>query len=62
MLKKILKVVKKVIIAALLIYSYDTIASLYGNSIPINIWTVGSVSILGIPCLLALILLKIFIF
>lgn len=62
MLKKIFKIIKKIILAALLIYSYDKIAGLYGNSIPINIWTVGSVSLLGIPCLLTIILLKIFIF
>lgn len=62
MLKKIIKMIKKIIVTALLIYSYDVIASLYGYSIPINILTVSSVSILGIPCLFVLVVLKILVF
>jgi len=62
MLKKILKVVKKIIMAILIIYTYNVIALPLNVTIPINIFTVLIVVILGLPSMLALIIFSLIFF
>lgn len=61
MMKVIVKLIKKVIFSAFLLYGYNLIAVNFNMIIPINIYTICFVTILGIPSMLALILFKIFI-
>jgi len=62
MLKKILKIIKRIIISFFLLYGYNIIVQPLGLIIPINIFTVGVLSILGVPALLCLIFVLIFIY
>ncbi len=57
MLKKIFNIIKKIIFSFLFIYAYNLIATSLDATLPINIYTVGIVSILGIPSMVALVLL-----
>lgn len=56
MLKKMFKFLKKVIMAAVLLYAYNNIAVSFNAIIPINFVTIAFVSILGIPAMIGLIL------
>ena len=58
-MKKILNLLKKVILSFIILYGYNLIASNFNMVIPINIITVGVVAILGVPSLVALLLLRI---
>lgn len=60
-MKFIIKLMKRVILSAFLLYGYNLIAVNFNMIIPINVYTVGFVSILGIPSVFALILFKVFI-
>jgi len=62
MLKKILKLFKKVVISAFILYGYNLIASPLSLMVPINIITVSTLTILGIPALFALIIILVVIF
>lgn len=55
MFKKIFKFIKKIILSIFLLYGYNFIAQSFGIIIPINIYTVLLLSLLGIPSLFALI-------
>lgn len=55
MFKILKKVVKKVVFAFVLLYGLNVIVSSINIFIPINIFTVSIVSILGVPGLLSLI-------
>lgn len=55
MLKKGFKLVKKIIFSALLLYSYNVIAQPLKIIVPINLITVGSMTIFGVPVLFAFI-------
>lgn len=55
------KLIKKVILGAFLLYGYNLIAVNFNMIIPINVFTIGFVTILGIPSILALLLFKLFI-
>lgn len=55
MFKKIFKFIKKIILSIFLLYGYNFIAQSIGIIIPINIYTVLLLSLLGIPSLFALI-------
>lgn len=57
----IFKLIKKVILGAFLLYGYNLIAVNFNMIIPINVFTIGFVTILGIPSILALLLFKLFI-
>lgn len=57
-MKKIFSILKKIILSGLLLYGYNMIAISYGTTIPMNIVTIGSITILGIPALFALILIQ----
>lgn len=56
MLKKLFDVVKRVVMAVLFIYAYNKLALPLNVIIPINIITVLSVSLCGIPSILMLVL------
>ncbi|MBE6159481.1 MAG: hypothetical protein E7157_00315 [Lactobacillales bacterium] len=58
MLKKIFNTIKKIILSSFLLYGYNLIAVSFGIIIPINIITVGILTILGYPSLFSLILIE----
>lgn len=62
MLKKIFKLVKKVVLAIALLYSFNLLVSSMNILIPINYISIGVVSILGIPGLLSLLAVYLVIF
>ena len=62
MLKIIYKVIKRIIISSFLLYAYNIIVQPIGLIIPINVFTVGALTILGVPALLALIFIMVLIF
>lgn len=55
MFKILKKIVKKVIFAFVLLYGLNVIVSSINIFIPINIFTISIVSLLGVPGLLSLI-------
>lgn len=62
MLKQILVLFRNIVISAFLLYGYNLIAGTFGLMIPINIFTVLLVSILGIPALFSLMIILITVF
>lgn len=62
MLKKILVIIKRIIVSAFLLYGYNLIVSPLDLAIPINIITVGLLTIFGIPALLSLIVILVLVF
>ena len=60
-MKFMIRVIRKVIFGAFLLYGYNLIAVNFNMIIPINIYTIGFASFLGIPSIFALILFRIFI-
>lgn len=62
MLKKILEVIKKVIFSVVLLYGFNIIANPINIMIPINLITIGAVTILGFPALFAFIIINIIAF
>ena len=62
MLKIIIKILKRIIISSFLLYGYNIIVQPIGLNIPINIFTVGLLTILGVPALLALITIIVLIY
>jgi len=62
LLKFILKVVKRIIISSFLLYGYNILVQPVGLIIPINIFTIAAISILGVPALLCLIFIMIFVY
>ena len=62
MIKKIFKVLKKVIMAAVLLYAYNKFAVSLNATIPINYITISLVTFLGIPAIVGLVLFSIFMF
>ena len=62
MFKIIIKIIKRVILSSFLIFGYNTIVQPINLIIPLNMYTSGIVSILGIPAFLSLIFLKLFIY
>ena len=57
-----LKIVKKIIISSFLIYGYDVLIQPVGLIIPINFLTLTAVSFFGIPAMLSLIFILIFVY
>jgi len=57
MIKRIANVLKKVVVAFLMLYAFNLLVSSISIYIPINLITVGVISILGIPGLLSLVAL-----
>lgn len=62
MLKKILKIMKRIIVSSFLLYGYNLLVQPVGLMIPINIITILSISILGVPSLLCLIFIMVAIY
>jgi len=62
MLKKIFNLIKKIVFSVFLIYGFNLIASPLNLIIPINIITVGLLTILGVPALLSLIAIYFIVF
>ena len=62
MLKKFFLVLKKVIMAAILLYAYNKLAISFNAIIPINIVTIAFVSVLGIPAMVGLVLFDLLFF
>ena len=62
MLKKLGIIIKKMIMAAVLLYAYNRFALSIDAIIPINIITIVGVSILGIPAIVCLVIFNIVFF
>lgn len=62
MFKKLLNLIKKIVFSVFLIYGFNLIASPLNLIIPINIITVGLITILGVPALLSLIAIYFIVF
>lgn len=62
MLKKIYQFLKKIIFSSFFLYGYNLLASPLNLFIPINVFTVLILSILGIPALFGFIVIKLIIF
>ena len=60
-MKIIVKLVKRIVLSAFLLYGYNLISTNFNMIIPINFYTVVLVSILGVPVIFALLLFKILI-
>lgn len=58
-MKKILYILKRVVLSFIILYGYNLIASNFNMVIPINVITVLVVAVLGVPSLVALLLLRI---
>lgn len=61
-MKKIFKIIKRIVFSSFLLYGYNLLIQPLGLIIPINVVTVGIISILGIPAMLALIFIMAFIY
>ena len=61
-MNKLIKLIKRIIISSFLLYGYNILVQPIGLVIPINVFTVISISILGIPALMALIFVLVFIY
>lgn len=57
MLIKLVKIVKKIIFAFLLLYGLNLLVNSFNVLIPINLFTIGTVSVLGVPGLVSLIVM-----
>ena len=62
MLKKVFNILKKIIISSFILYGYNLIASPINLIIPINIYTVGILTIFGLPSIFSLIVILVLIF
>lgn len=62
MLKKILKIIRRIIVSSFLLYGYNLLVQPVGLIIPINIFTILFISILGVPALLCLIFIMVTIY
>ena len=62
MLKLIFKIIKRIVISSFLLYAYNLLVQPVGLIIPINVITVGVISILGVPALLSLIFIMVLIY
>lgn len=62
MLKKIFNVLKRIVISAFVLYGYNLIASPLNLVIPINVFTVGILTVLGMPAIFSFIIILVFVF
>lgn len=60
-MKNVIAIMRKIVLSYIILYGYNLIAVNFNMVIPINLITVTSITLLGAPTLLALILLKIII-
>lgn len=57
-MKRIIGLVKRIIFAVLVLYGYNMLATPLNLIVPINVVTIGSITILGTPALFAFILIQ----
>ncbi len=57
MLKKVIAIVKKIVFAFLLLYGLNVLVNSLNITIPINIFSLGIVSFLGVPGLVSLVVI-----
>lgn len=62
MLKKVFKFFKKIIVSSFVLYSYNLISAPLNLIIPINIFTISTLTLLGLPSLFALIAILLIIY
>jgi hypothetical protein len=62
MFKKIFYLLRRVFFSFVILYGFNTIGSNFNLVIPINIITLTSITLLGFPALLSLILLLVIVF
>lgn len=62
MFKCVFRLFKKVLFNVLFLYSFNLIVSPIGLIVPINLITVSSLTVLGLPALFALILISFIVF
>lgn len=62
MIKKMFNILKRIIISAFILYGYNLIVTPINLTIPINLITVGLLTMFGIPALFALIIILIVVF
>lgn len=62
MLKKIFSVIKRIIVSSFVLYGYNLIVGPLNMVIPINIITVGLLTIFGVPALVALITILVLVY
>ena len=62
MLKKIFKLFKKIIVSSFVLYSYNLISAPLNLIIPINIFTISTLTLSGLPSLFALIAILLIIY
>ncbi len=62
MIKKIFSFIKKILFSVFLIYGYNLIASPLNLIVPINMITVGLITILGLPAFFSLIVILLIVF
>lgn len=62
MLKKLFNLCKKVVFYCFLLYGFNLLAVSLNLMIPINFFTVGTLTIFGIPSFFSLILIQILIY
>lgn len=62
MLKFVFKIIKRIIISSFLLYGYNLLVQPIGLIIPINIFTVGALTLLGVPALLCFIFIMVLIY
>lgn len=60
-MKKILSFVKSIVLSSFILYGYNLIAVNFNMIIPINVFTIIFVTLLGTPGLFSLILFKVLI-
>ncbi len=60
-MKKIIELFKKVVVSGFLLYGYNLIAVNFNMILPINLVTLLSITLLGTPALIALVLFRILI-
>lgn len=56
MFKSIFKIIKKIIVSIFVLYGYNIVTNKFNLNIPINIYTVGIISIFDTPGFLGLML------
>ncbi|MBE6152174.1 MAG: hypothetical protein E7165_02535 [Firmicutes bacterium] len=62
MFKILFKIIKRVIMSVFLLYGYNLIAAPLGFIIPINVITILLICLLGVPSLLALVVVLVVVF
>ena len=60
-MRKIINTIKKIVVALCMLYTFNLIVSSIGIIIPINIYSIATVSILGLPAIFGLLLILQFI-